>query len=67
MSEKEEAEGSYRVVVNVEGQYSIWPDFLPIPAGWTPTGFEGAKGDCLAHVDAVWSDMTPRSARRRIG
>ncbi|MFJ9655871.1 MbtH family protein [Streptomyces microflavus] len=54
------------VVVNEEGQHSIYPVGLEIPAGWQPTGFEGGKSECLAHIDEVWTDMRPFSARPRM-
>src|SRR5262249_32213039 len=54
----------FRVVVNAEGQYSIWPADRDPPPGWTADGFAGPEADCLAHIDQVWTDMRPRSARR---
>ena len=42
---------------------SIWPADRPIPAGWRPEGFAGTREACLGHVDAVWTDMRPRSVR----
>nr|WP_062341152.1 MbtH family NRPS accessory protein [Herbidospora sakaeratensis] len=56
-------EGEFEVVVNDEGQYSIWPVGRPVPAGWTAIGHSGPKAGCLAHIDAVWTDMRPRSLR----
>ncbi len=55
----------YRVVVNAEEQYSIWPADQEIPRGWTPVGAEGSKDECLAFVDEHWVDMRPRSLRDR--
>lgn len=57
------AEDRFVVVRNDEEQYSIWPAEREIPAGWQDAGFTGAKADCLAHVDEVWTDMRPRSLR----
>jgi MbtH protein len=51
------------VVLNDEEQYSIWPADQPIPAGWRPAGFAGTRAACLAHIDAAWTDMRPRSVR----
>jgi MbtH protein len=56
----------YRVVVNHEEQYSIWPDFKELPLGWTECGFTGKKDECLAHIKEVWTDMRPLSLRRRM-
>lgn len=52
----------FQVVVNGEGQYSIWPQGREIPAGWSEAGFAGSKAECLAHIDATWT--TPTLARR---
>ena len=54
----------YTVVVNAEEQYSIWPADREPPAGWTTGGTTGLKAECLAHIDAVWTDMRPLSLRR---
>ncbi|WP_370373379.1 amino acid adenylation domain-containing protein [Catenulispora sp. GP43] len=56
---------TYRVVVNDEGQYSIWDVPRQPPAGWRPTGFEGPKDLCLRHIAEVWTDIRPLSARSR--
>lgn len=53
----------YKVVVNHEEQYSIWPSRKEIPAGWTAVGKEGLKADCLAYIKEVWTDMRPKSLR----
>lgn len=54
----------YRVVVNHEEQYSIWPLRRELPAGWRDAGQSGSKEDCLAHIEKVWTDMRPLSLRR---
>jgi MbtH protein len=51
----------YVVVVNQEGQYSIWPDCREIPLGWTDVGVRGAETVCLEYIQGVWVDMTPKS------
>ena len=56
-------EDMYRVVRNDEEQYSIWAAGRPTPDGWHDAGFTGTKADCLVHIDQVWTDMLPRSAR----
>lgn len=56
-------ETRYTVVINDEEQYSIWEADHPPPAGWHEVGVSGAKDECLAHIDAVWTDMRPRSLR----
>lgn len=57
------ASEKYVVVVNHEEQYSIWPSYKAIPAGWRAVGKEGTKDECLAHITEVWTDMRPLSLR----
>jgi MbtH protein len=56
----------YRVVVNHEEQYSIWPDYRDIPAGWRDAGKVGTKAECLAYINEVWTDMRPLSLRQKM-
>ncbi len=63
-SESENDSTAYRVVLNHEEQYSIWPDGMPLPPGWRAEGMTGAKAACLAHIKTVWTDMTSASLRR---
>lgn len=56
-----------KVVVNHEGQYSLWFDDRENPAGWTDAGKSGTKEECLAFVEEVWTDMRPLSLRARMG
>jgi MbtH protein len=60
----ESPDGRYTVVVNDEEQYSIWPAGRELPAGWREAGRQGAKEDCLAYVEEVWTDMRPLSLRK---
>ncbi len=64
MTREDDAEQMvYRVVVNHEEQYSIWPADKELPAGWTDAGKRGSKAECLSHIAEVWTDMRPRSLR----
>jgi MbtH protein len=53
----------YRVVINMEEQYSILREQAELPGGWKYTGFEGSEDECLAHIDQVWTDIRPLSMR----
>lgn len=53
----------YKVVVNDEEQYSIWPADRANPPGWHDEGKHGLKAECLAHIEEVWTDMRPLSLR----
>ncbi|MDD9942966.1 MAG: MbtH family NRPS accessory protein [Myxococcales bacterium] len=57
---------TYLVVINHEEQYSIWPDYRDIPAGWTAVGKSGPKAECLKYIDEVWTDMRPLSLRKHM-
>lgn len=59
----EDDDAEYLVVVNHEEQYSLWPAFKEIPAGWTPTGPRGKRQVCLDWIEEVWTDMRPKSLR----
>jgi MbtH protein len=56
----------YKVVLNHEEQYSIWPADRENPRGWTDAGCTGTKAECLAYVEKVWTDMRPLSLRRKM-
>jgi MbtH protein len=53
--------GTYYALINDEGQYSLWPVFAEIPAGWTIAFGEGTRKACLDFIDREWTDMRPRS------
>jgi len=57
---------TYKVVVNHEEQYSIWPADRENPLGWFDVGKSGQKADCLAYIKEVWTDMRPLSLRKRM-
>ena len=56
----------YKVVVNHEEQYSIWPADREPPLGWQAVGKQGLKADCLAYIKDVWTDMRPLSLRQKM-
>jgi MbtH protein len=57
----EDETGQFLVLVNGEGQYSLWPAFCAVPQGWSATGHSGARQLCLNWIEANWTDMRPRS------
>ncbi|MBV8223658.1 MAG: MbtH family protein [Verrucomicrobia bacterium] len=57
----EDANGTYIVLINDEGQYSLWPDFVEIPAGWTSVHQQDTRQACLDYINQNWTDMRPRS------
>lgn len=63
--EKEDA-NIYKVVVNHEEQYSIWPVDRENALGWRDVGKTGRKEECLAYIKEVWTDMRPLSLREQM-
>jgi MbtH protein len=54
----------YKVVVNQEEQYSIWPAERENPVGWRDAGTIGSKTECLAYIREAWADMRPLTLRQ---
>ena len=64
--DEEEDTTTYKVVVNHEEQYSIYPDYKENPLGWKDVGKSGTKQECLDYIDEVWTDMRPLSLRKKM-
>ena len=60
----DDEEGEFLVLVNDEGQHSLWPVQFDIPEGWSQTGPRGARQACLERVDENWTDIRPLSLVR---
>lgn len=56
----------YKVVVNHEEQYSLWPADRGNPLGWRDVGKTGKKSECLSYINEVWTDMRPLSLRKKM-
>jgi uncharacterized protein YbdZ (MbtH family) len=57
----EDENREYLVLINEEEQYSLWPAFRDIPAGWSAVGPRGKRKECLDWIEANWTDMRPKS------
>ena len=66
MSQSEPPPETFKVVLNHEEQYSIWPAWRENPLGWRDAGKSGTKEECLAHIKIVWTDMRPLSLRKKM-
>ncbi|GAA1987764.1 MbtH family protein [Kitasatospora viridis] len=60
----ENDDAEYLVLVNDEGQHSLWPARIEVPAGWAERFGPAARPACLAHVEEQWTDMRPLSLVR---
>lgn len=54
----------YKVVVNAEEQYSLWPVERANAPGWRDAGKNGTREECLAYIQEVWTDLRPLSLRQ---
>ncbi|MCX5391996.1 MbtH family protein [Streptomyces sp. NBC_00094] len=57
----EDENGTYVVLINDEGQHSLWPSRTAVPAGWTVTFGPDTRQAALAHTESTWTDLKPRS------
>lgn len=62
----EDEDGAYLVLVNEEGQHSLWPSFAEVPDGWTTVHGDDTRQACLDYIEANWTDMRPASLIREM-
>ncbi|MCA1216975.1 MbtH family protein [Streptomyces sp. 8L] len=62
----DDPDGEFVVLVNEEGQHSLWPTFAEVPGGWVVQHGPAAREACLDHVRENWRDMRPRSLAARM-
>lgn len=57
----EDNDADYYVLVNDEGQHSLWPAFVDVPHGWAIAHGQDARQSCLDFIERNWTDMRPKS------
>jgi MbtH protein len=57
----EDPDASYYVLINDEGQHSLWPVFADVPEGWEVIFGESGRQECLDFIEENWRDMRPKS------
>jgi len=57
----EDESGTFHVLINDEGQYSLWPSFVDVPQGWNIVRKSDSRAACLEYIDRNWTDMRPKS------
>lgn len=62
----DDEDGTFLVLRNDEGQFSLWPDFIDVPPGWEPVGPHGARQECMDWIEKTWTDMRPLSLVRQM-
>lgn len=65
-TDSDDSSSTYVALVNEEGQYSLWPDFKAVPAGWTIAKTACSRQECLDYIKEVWTDLRPLSLRRKM-
>jgi MbtH protein len=64
--DKQQSTEIYKVIINDEEQYSIWPADRMNAPGWKDAGKNGTKEECLAFIKSIWTDMRPLSLRKKM-
>jgi len=57
----DDADRIFLVIVNAEGQHSLWPADFPVPAGWDVVHDPDSRSRCVEYVNENWTDMRPAS------
>jgi MbtH protein len=57
----EDENGIFHVLINEDGQYSLWPSFIDVPDGWTIIHKSDSRAACLEFMDRNWTDLRPKS------
>jgi MbtH protein len=63
----DDEDGMFLVLRNSEGQHSLWPQFVDVPAGWSVVSGPATRAECVAYVDRMWTDLRPDSLIRWMG
>jgi MbtH protein len=56
--------GVYHVLINDEGQHSLWPTFITVPAGWKIAKLSSSRSECIEYIEQNWTDMRPNTLKR---
>jgi MbtH protein len=62
----EDKDANYHVLMNDEGQYSLWPIFVEIPSGWTIILNSNNYESCIKFIEENWIDMRPISLTKEM-
>ncbi|MEU8004488.1 MbtH family protein [Catellatospora sp. NPDC049111] len=56
-------DGVFLVLCNDVEQYSLWPEAVDVPAGWTAVFGPDSRTAAIAFVEASWTDRLLRPVR----
>lgn len=57
----DDSNARFIVLINNEGQHSLWPYSIPVPDGWLCAFGPDNRAACLGEIEMRWTDMRPRS------
>lgn len=60
-------DADYVVLINADGQHSLWPETHLVPAGWEVVFGSATRPACLKYVRENWTDLRPRMLAARLG
>jgi MbtH protein len=63
----DDEDGRFLVLRNDEGQYSLWPSSIDVPAGWDVAHEEDSRAAALQYIEDNWTDMRPNSLIASMG
>ena len=58
-------DGRFHVLANEIGQHSLWPAFIPTPAGWAAVHKDADRQSCADYIEARWTSTRTRPAQRQ--
>ncbi|MET9535458.1 MULTISPECIES: MbtH family NRPS accessory protein [unclassified Streptomyces] len=61
MNPFDDPDGEFLVLVNDEGQHSLWPASFDEPDGWRVGHPRDSRSGALAYIEENWTDMRPKS------
>ncbi|REK87015.1 MbtH family protein [Streptomyces inhibens] len=61
MNPFDDEHGTFKVLINAEGQYSLWPSFAEVPQGWEVRLSDSGRARCQAYIEEHWTDLRPAS------
>lgn len=53
----------FYVLINEQQQFSLWPKFADIPAGWRVDFGPNSRQECILYIEKQWQDMRPAHLR----
>jgi MbtH protein len=57
----DDQDGALLVLINDQGQHSLWPAAVDIPAGWSVAFQRNRRQACIEYINENWTDMRPRT------